>query len=123
MWSYRDPQNVATLDVMVDVLRQACDHPWSSRDLEEGLLDLFSSIDAPETPTRKPISAWLTGITLEQRQQYRDQLFALNRSDLQSAAQFLVSALPQASAVIAGPAQIPSAVLASGIHVINLEIL
>lgn len=81
--SYRDPQTINTVNVYENAgqwLLQG-DNITQTK-IEEALLSLFSSIDAPKTPATKGSAQWLTGITDEERQRYRDALLSSNVNDI-----------------------------------------
>jgi Zn-dependent M16 (insulinase) family peptidase len=85
MTSYRDPNSENTVNVF-----QNKAHNWlkdidnySDNDLEEALLNLFSSIDSPTTPANKGINQFVLGLTHQQKQEYRNKLLAVKREDIQ----------------------------------------
>ena len=84
-YSYRDPNQLLTIDAFrrsIDWVGTAGVGGFSDSDVEEALLSLFSSIDAPTPPSSKGMNQFISGITWEERQRYRERLLATRRADV-----------------------------------------
>ena len=84
-YSYRDPNHLLTIDAFrrsIDWVLKDGTGGFSDSDVEEALLSLFSSIDAPTPPSSKGMNQFVSGITWEERQQYRERLLATRRGDV-----------------------------------------
>ena len=81
--SYRDPNTLKTLDAYHSAPKWMLqgDH-FTSTDIEEALLSLFSSIDSPKSPASKGLGQFLYEITNAQRQEYRDRLLAVDKEQV-----------------------------------------
>lgn len=80
--SHYDPNTWKTLSAYEQAKRWAVDGKFSDRDIQEALLSIFASIDAPKTPAVQGNMSFLRGITNDMRQQRREQYLALGRQDL-----------------------------------------
>jgi len=84
-YSYRDPNHLATVDAFrrsIDWAVQGGRGGFSDSDVEEALLSLFSGIDAPTPPSSRGMNQFVSGVTWEERQQYRERLLATKRADV-----------------------------------------
>jgi len=86
MYSYYDPRTVETLDAFEDAIEWARKGSFDDRDVDEALLSMFGSIDAPQELGSKGAGGFLYGLTHEQRQRMRDRFFDLNKDRLVDAA-------------------------------------
>lgn len=89
--SYRDPQLLRTLEVFADAAEWGAKGAFSDADLEEALLAVFADLDRPLAPGgsgAQEFANWQQGLTLEMRQEYRDRLLVVTRSDLMRVAEF-----------------------------------
>ena len=81
-YSYRDPNSLATVDAFrrsIDWVRAG---QFTDGDVEEALLSLFSGIDSPTAPSAKGLNQFVTGVTWEERQQFRERLLAVTKADV-----------------------------------------
>ena len=84
-YSYRDPNQLLTVDAFrrsIDWVTKGGVGGFSDADVEEALLSLFSGIDSPTPPSSKGMNQFVSGITWEERQQYRERLLATKRADV-----------------------------------------
>ncbi|KAF1331686.1 Metalloprotease family m16c, partial [Globisporangium splendens] len=102
--SHYDPNTWKTLTAYENTLKWAADGSFSDRDVQEALLSIFSSIDAPKTPSSTGRMTFLRGITNEMRQARREQYLQLQRRDLVDVAQkyFVAPAQTAGNTVIVG---------------------
>ncbi|KAJ0412331.1 hypothetical protein ATCC90586_009521 [Pythium insidiosum] len=100
--SHYDPNTTQTLEAYSRALEWAASGGFSERDVQEALLSIFASIDAPKTPAMKGKMAFLRGITNEMRQQRREQYLSLSRVSLMEVAQHYFSEKPPSHVVIVG---------------------
>ncbi|KAH7463621.1 hypothetical protein PRIC2_006265 [Phytophthora ramorum] len=82
MSSHYDPNTFKTLDAYAGARRWAVSGEFSDRDVQEALLSVFASVDAPKTPSMKGRMGFLRGITNDMRQHRREQYLSLKRQDL-----------------------------------------
>ncbi|KAI9915435.1 hypothetical protein PsorP6_007242 [Peronosclerospora sorghi] len=67
MSSHDDPNTFKTLEAYARARQCAVKEGFSSRDVNEALLSVFASVDAPKTPSMKGRMRFLRGITNEMR--------------------------------------------------------
>ena len=87
--SYRDPHINRTLQVYDDAAQWVADGSFSDEAINEALLSVFSNLDRPLSPGSRgshEFSNLRQGLTLEMRQQFRRELLATTRDDLQRVA-------------------------------------
>ena len=87
--SYRDPHIKRTLQVYDDAVKWAVAGEFSDEAINEALLSVFSNLDRPLSPGSRgnhEFSNLQQGLTLEMRQQFRRNLLATTRDDLQRVA-------------------------------------
>ncbi|CAH0481918.1 unnamed protein product [Peronospora belbahrii] len=82
MTSHYDPNTFKTLDAYNGARQWAVNGEFSHRDVQEALLSVFASIDAPKTPSMKGRMSFLRGVTNDMRQRRREQYLSLTRQDL-----------------------------------------
>ncbi|KAL4157450.1 hypothetical protein PRNP1_006473 [Phytophthora ramorum] len=82
MSSHYDPNTFKTLDAYAGARRWAVSGEFSDRDVQEALLSVFASVDAPKTPSMKGRMGFLRGITNDMRRHRREQYLSLKRQDL-----------------------------------------
>ncbi|CAI5712905.1 unnamed protein product [Peronospora destructor] len=82
MSSHYDPNTFKTLDAYDNARRWAVNEKFSDRDVQEALLSVFASVDAPRTPSIMGRLSFLRGITNDMRQRRREQYLSLTRQDL-----------------------------------------
>eukprot|EP00698_Gefionella_okellyi_P010422 TRINITY_DN2702_c0_g1_i2.p1 TRINITY_DN2702_c0_g1~~TRINITY_DN2702_c0_g1_i2.p1 ORF type:complete len:349 (+),score=87.44 TRINITY_DN2702_c0_g1_i2:94-1140(+) len=87
-YSYRDPRGLATLNTFTESV-QWIQQPdaFGQRELDEAKLGLFQSIDAPKAPADMGMRMFVSGITNEQRAQYRQQVLDVTAADVRRVAQ------------------------------------
>jgi Zn-dependent M16 (insulinase) family peptidase len=75
--SFWDPNSVKTLETFEQALKWLCDAKFSEKQVDEALLSIFGSLDAPQNPASKGIGFFLQGITSEMRDAQREKYFDL----------------------------------------------
>lgn len=100
--SHYDPNTWRTLEAFAGARQFACDGAFSDRDVQEALLSIFASVDAPKTPAGKGKMAFLRGISNEMRQRRREQYLGATRQQLMDAAQRLFANSERSNVVIVG---------------------
>lgn len=105
MYSYRDPTPQNTEIVMRAAGDWAAQRAFQNRDVEEGKLGIFQSLDAPISPRSEISRSLYSQLTDEQRQTYRTNLINVEPRHLNEVAQkYLVPNISTDSAVcIVGP--------------------
>lgn len=89
--SYRDPNPVNTLKVFQNSGIFARDRAWSDREINEAKLGIFQSLDAPVSVDEEGARFFMSGITHEMDQRWREQVLDVTAKDVNEAAQtFLV---------------------------------
>uniref|UniRef100_A0A3Q2UFL3 Presequence protease, mitochondrial n=1 Tax=Fundulus heteroclitus TaxID=8078 RepID=A0A3Q2UFL3_FUNHE len=81
-YSYRDPNSVQTLSAFRKGADWAKSGQFSQQDIDEAKLSVFSAVDSPVAPADKGVSRFLSGITDEMKQSYRERLFAVDHKSL-----------------------------------------
>ncbi|KAG6973549.1 hypothetical protein JG688_00003476 [Phytophthora aleatoria] len=103
MSSHYDPNTFKTLDAYAGARGWAVSGEFSDRDVQEALLSVFASVDAPKTPSMKGRMSFLRGITNDMRQRRREQYLSLKRQDLVDVAQkYFGTDAPEKRIVIIG---------------------
>ena len=105
--SYRDPQLLRTLEVFTAAAEWGASGGFSAADLEEALLAVFADLDRPLAPGgsgAREFANWQQGLTLQIRQECRERLLAVTRTDLMRVAglYLLEGSKQSAISVIAG---------------------
>lgn len=100
--SHYDPNTWQTLTAFENALVWAADGRFSDRDVQEALLSIFSSIDAPTSPSHAGRVTFLRGITNEMRQTRREQFLELSRTSLVEVAQRYFATPDAGTTVIVG---------------------
>lgn len=89
--SYRDPNPVNTLKVFENSGIFARDRAWSDRELEEAKLGIFQGLDAPMSVDDEGTRYFMSGVTDEMDQRWREQVLDVTAKDVNETAQrFLV---------------------------------
>ncbi|CCG82467.1 Mitochondrial presequence protease [Taphrina deformans PYCC 5710] len=104
-YSYRDPNTLKTLQTMEDAGAWAVSQSWANQDLEEAKLSIFQGVDAPISVASEGMVYFTERITAEMRQQRREQLLAVNSSQIREVAEkYLVQSVvnEQTSVAILG---------------------
>ncbi|CAI5739620.1 unnamed protein product [Hyaloperonospora brassicae] len=103
MSSHYDPNTFKTLDAYAGARQWAVGGKFSDRDVQEAILSVFASIDAPKTPSMKGRMSFLRGITNEMRQRRREQYLSLTRRELVDVAvKYFSGNVPNRRTVIIG---------------------
>ncbi|KAE9030259.1 Presequence protease [Phytophthora rubi] len=103
MSSHYDPNTFKTLNAYAGARQWAASGEFSDRDVQEALLSVFASVDAPKTPSMKGRMGFLRGITNDMRQHRREQYLSLKRQDLVDVARkYFSEDAPEKSTVIIG---------------------
>jgi Zn-dependent M16 (insulinase) family peptidase len=93
-YSYRDPNPQNTMTIMRSAGRWAVEKEWTDRDLEEAKLSVFQSVDAPQAVSEEGMSRFLSGVSDEMRQERRERLLDVTKSQVREVAQqYIVDAL------------------------------
>ena len=99
--SYRDPNPVNSLNVFNRSGVFARDRAWSEQDLEEAKLGIFQSLDAPVSVDDEGVRYFMSGVTHDMDQRWREQVLDVTTKDVNEAAQrFLVDGSRQAACVL-----------------------
>ncbi|RDW93864.1 pitrilysin family metalloprotease cym1 [Aspergillus mulundensis] len=89
--SYRDPNPANTLKVFQNSGIFARDRAWSDREINEAKLGIFQGLDAPVSVDEEGSRYFLSGVTHEMDQRWREQVLDVTAKDVNEAAQtFLV---------------------------------
>ncbi|PGH18178.1 hypothetical protein AJ80_04565 [Polytolypa hystricis UAMH7299] len=91
--SYRDPNPMNTLKIFNSTGIFARDRSWTDRQLEEAKLGIFQSLDAPMSVDEEGQRFFMTGVTEERDQRWREQVLDVTAKDVNDVAQrYLVEA-------------------------------
>lgn len=85
--SYRDPNPMNTLKVFNNSGAFARDRVWEQRELDEAKLGIFQSLDAPLSVDEEGQRYFLTGVTQDMDQRWREQVLDVTTKDVNKAAQ------------------------------------
>ncbi|KAK2788491.1 Mitochondrial presequence protease [Onygenales sp. PD_12] len=89
--SYRDPNPMNSLKVFNNAGVFARDRTWTPRELDEAKLGIFQGLDAPQSVDEEGQRYFMTGVTQEMDQRWREQVLDVTAEDVNNAAQkFLV---------------------------------
>jgi len=104
--SYRDPHIVNTLNIYAAAAEYIGAGNYTSEDIKEGILQVCSEIDHPDTPgnaCRKAFVRKLLGLSDEERLCFKKGLISLTKDRIKQAAErYFLSDTPKAVAVISG---------------------
>jgi Zn-dependent M16 (insulinase) family peptidase len=99
--SYRDPNPLNSLKVFKNSGNFARDRAWSEREIEEAKLGIFQGLDAPVSVDDEGARYFMSGVTHEMDQRWREQVLDVTAKDVNAAAdKFLVNASRQATCVL-----------------------
>jgi Zn-dependent M16 (insulinase) family peptidase len=99
--SYRDPNPLNSLKVFNNSGIFARDRAWSEREIEEAKLGIFQGLDAPVSVDDEGARYFMSGVTHEMDQRWREQVLDVTAKDVNAAAdKFLVNASRQATCVL-----------------------
>jgi len=90
--SYRDPNLQGTLDIYADTARVLDELEISDEALEQAIVGAIGDLDSPLTAQQKGqrgLTHFLTGMTTEVRQRFRDDILATDRSSFAALAERL----------------------------------
>ncbi|KAF5014807.1 hypothetical protein F66182_14080 [Fusarium sp. NRRL 66182] len=89
--SYRDPNPTNTLNVFKKTGIFARERSWTDRELEEAKLSIFQGLDAPTSVDEEGARYFMSGVTHEMDQRWREQVLDVTAKDVNEvAARFLV---------------------------------
>ncbi|XP_039609483.1 presequence protease, mitochondrial [Polypterus senegalus] len=104
-YSYRDPNCLETLSTFRNGSEWAKAGQFKEQDIDEAKLSVFSAVDAPVAPSDKGMNLFMCGISDELKQQFREQLFAVDKSSIVDVAnKYLGFGQRTAAVAILGPA-------------------
>jgi len=114
MLSYRDPHILRTLKVYDQAIEWLLSGDFSDEMIKEAILAVFSDLDRPLSPSGQAAHEFANrrqGLTLEMRNQLRDQLLTVDRQSLVEAAQTYLhqDRADSAISVLAGETALESA--------------
>ncbi|KAJ5096079.1 hypothetical protein NUU61_005435 [Penicillium alfredii] len=99
--SYRDPNPINTLKVFQSSGIFARDRAWSEREIEEAKLGIFQGLDAPMSVDEEGSRYFMSGVTHEMDQRWREQVLDVTAKDVnQVADRFLVNASRNTTCVL-----------------------
>uniref|UniRef100_A0AAQ6IFS7 Presequence protease, mitochondrial n=1 Tax=Anabas testudineus TaxID=64144 RepID=A0AAQ6IFS7_ANATE len=81
-YSYRDPNSVQTLSAFFRGIDWAKSGQFTQQDIDEAKLSVFSAVDSPVAPADKGMGRFLSGVTDEMKQSYRQRLFTVSHKNL-----------------------------------------
>ncbi|KAF3481614.1 mitochondrial presequence protease [Arthroderma uncinatum] len=91
--SYRDPNPMNTLKVFNNSGVYARDRTWTQRELDEAKLSIFQLLDAPMSIEDEGHRYFMSGVTHEMDQKWREQVLDVTTKDVSEVAQkFIVEA-------------------------------
>ncbi|KAI5287761.1 Mitochondrial presequence protease [Ascosphaera aggregata] len=85
--SYRDPNPMNTLKVFNSAGTFARDKAWSEREIEEAKLGIFQGLDAPMSVAIEGQRYFMSGVTHEMDQIWREQVLDVTAKDVNETAQ------------------------------------
>jgi Zn-dependent M16 (insulinase) family peptidase len=99
--SYRDPNPLNSLKVFKNSGIFARDRAWSEREIEEAKLGIFQGLDAPMSVDDEGARYFMSGVTHEMDQRWREQLLDVTAKDVNAVAdEFLVNGSRQTTCVL-----------------------
>ncbi|XP_076452447.1 presequence protease, mitochondrial-like isoform X2 [Babylonia areolata] len=104
-FSYRDPHSTQTLKAFEDSVQWVTSGQFTNEELDQAKISVFQATDKPVTPGNQGMRLFMDDVTDEQRQAYRDLLFAVNRDSIISVAKMYLgdSSRPRGTCCL-GPA-------------------
>ncbi|GES62503.1 pitrilysin family metalloprotease [Aspergillus terreus] len=100
--SYRDPNPLNTLKVFQNSGIFARDRQWSDRELNEAKLGIFQGLDAPMSVDEEGARYFMSGVTHEMDQRWREQVLDVTAKDVNEAAQAFLVDGPRQSVCLLG---------------------
>ncbi|KAJ5473412.1 hypothetical protein N7475_002978 [Penicillium sp. IBT 31633x] len=99
--SYRDPNPLNSLKVFKNSGIFARDRAWSEREIEEAKLGIFQGLDAPMSVDDEGARYFMSGVTHEMDQRWREQVLDVTAKDVNAAAEkFLLNGSRKATCVL-----------------------
>ncbi|KAJ5187422.1 hypothetical protein N7449_010416 [Penicillium cf. viridicatum] len=99
--SYRDPNPLNSLKVFKNSGVFARDRAWSEREIEEAKLGIFQGLDAPMSVDDEGARYFMSGVTHEMDQRWREQVLDVTAKDVNAVAdKFLVNGSRQTTCVL-----------------------
>ena len=90
-FSYRDPNPMNSLNVFQNSGIFARDRAWSEREINEAKMGIFQGLDAPMSVDEEGSRYFMSGVTEDMDQRWREQVLDVTAQDVNQAAQrFLV---------------------------------
>jgi len=86
-YSYRDPNSVKTVETMMSSADWLAKGDFTQQDVDEALLSVFQSLDAPTAPGSKGQGYFISDVTDDMRQENRDKLLCVTKESIQQAAE------------------------------------
>ena len=108
MTSYRDPNLEDTIAVYEAATEFVRDFKGDERTITKYLIGAMSNIDAPLTPSAegsRSLSAYLSNMTLEDVQKWRDEVLDITLEDIQALAPYIEALLEQKALCVVGNAK------------------
>lgn len=106
--SYRDPKLSATLDVYKGAAQYLENYTAEEREITKTIIGTISGMDTPLTPNmkgRRSISAYFTGMRLEELQEERDQVLHCSQEDIRSLAPVIKAVAGEGNICVIGNEQ------------------
>jgi len=104
-YSYRDPHVEKTLETFSKTLDWLKKTPIKDEWVEQAKFHVFSSLDAPVSPSKKGTTEFNTSVTWEMRQEKRERLLKTNKNDLIKVGEQYLKSDSSASIVVVGSNQ------------------
>lgn len=101
--SYRDPNPSNTMNVFKRAGVFARDRAWTEQELEEAKLSIFQGLDAPTSVDEEGQRYFMSGVTDEMDQRWREQVLDVTAKDVSEVAhEFLVNAARRRALCVLG---------------------
>ena len=104
-YSYRDPHLKNTLKVYQGIVDFLKEFDCEERDMTKYVIGTVSGLDVPLTPRSagtRSMSAYLTGLTMEELQKLRDEVLDATAEDIRSLAPYISAVLEKGSLCVVG---------------------
>lgn len=85
MFSYRDPTPSRSISIFQQMNEWASNYAITERDLQEGKIGIFQSLDAPISPRNEITRYVFSQLTDDERQIYRKNLISVTAEDIKAA--------------------------------------
>ena len=102
-FSYRDPNNMLTLDVFDRAATWASEGLFTVDQLDEAKISILGKLDAPVAPGARGATEFLGGMDLEQKQAFRNAIIECSSSGVQDVACQYLSPSQLHGNVVIGP--------------------